>query len=69
MISIATLSFFIYKEQPDDDPNGTYSRAGSTQVTPLEKKLISPSCPVKYKTSAIPREESKLGPQAHKYFG
>ncbi|MEI6773940.1 MAG: hypothetical protein WCL18_03905 [bacterium] len=50
--SIGVVLDIIYSEQPDHAPGRTYSRAGSTQI-PLAKKLMLPSCPLKYKTSVI----------------
>lgn len=50
--------FVIYNEQPDQAPVRRYSTAGSIQF-PLVKKLMLPSCPLKYKTSVIHSEASK----------
>ena len=51
--SIEPAFLVIYNEHQDQAPVNTYSTAGSTQLVPLAKKLISPSCPVKYKIFVI----------------
>ena len=51
--SIEVAFLVIYNEHQDHAPVSTYSTAGSTQSAPLAKKLIPPSCPVKYKIFVI----------------